>query len=55
MTSVLLRNLDSGVLMLTFNRPERNNAWSPDLEEAYFAALRDAAADPDVRVIVVTG
>jgi len=55
MADVLLRNLDSGVLLLTFNRPERNNAWSPDLEEAYFAALRDAAGDPDVRVVVVTG
>jgi enoyl-CoA hydratase/carnithine racemase len=55
MTDVLLRDLDESVLVLTFNRPDRNNAWSPDLEEAYFGALRDAAADPDVKVIVVTG
>ena len=55
MTDILLRDLDAGVLALTFNRPERNNAWSPDLEEAFFSACRDAAADPDVRVIVVTG
>jgi enoyl-CoA hydratase/carnithine racemase len=55
MMGVLVRDLNEGVLLLTFNRPERNNAWSPDLEEAFFAALRDAAADRDVRVIVVTG
>jgi enoyl-CoA hydratase/carnithine racemase len=53
--SVLLRQLDGGVLLLTFNRPERNNAWMIELEEAYFDALFDAAADPEVRVIVVTG
>jgi enoyl-CoA hydratase/carnithine racemase len=53
---VLLRDLDpSGVLLLTFHRPERNNAWTIELEEAYFGALIDAANDPSVRVIVVTG
>jgi enoyl-CoA hydratase/carnithine racemase len=53
--SVLLRSLDHGVLLLTFNRPERNNGWNMELEEAYFAALADAARDTGVRVIVVTG
>lgn len=53
---LVLRDLDpDGVLTLTWNRPDRRNAWTPDLEHAYFAALDDAAADPEVRVIVVTG
>lgn len=53
---LVLRDLDpDGVLTLTWNRPERRNGWTPDLEHAYFAALDDAAADPEVRVIVVTG
>jgi enoyl-CoA hydratase/carnithine racemase len=52
---ILLQDLDSGVLLLTYNRPERNNAWSIDLEEAYFGALADASKDPAVRAIVVTG
>jgi enoyl-CoA hydratase/carnithine racemase len=51
----LQRELNSGVLVLTFNRPERNNAWTWDLEDEFFDALVDAAADPDVRVVVVTG
>ena len=52
---LVLRDLDRGVLLLTWNRPERNNGWTIDLEEAFFGALVDASADPDVRVIVVTG
>jgi enoyl-CoA hydratase/carnithine racemase len=51
----LLEELDAGVLLLTFNRPERNNAWTHDLEDRYFERLLAAAADPEVRVIVVTG
>ncbi|MFL6113682.1 MAG: enoyl-CoA hydratase-related protein [Catenulispora sp.] len=44
-----------GVLLLTLNRPERLNAWNLDLEERYFTLLDAAEADPDVRVVVVTG
>jgi enoyl-CoA hydratase/carnithine racemase len=46
---------DTGVLLLTFNRPDRNNAWTYTLEDAYFQSLIAAANDPDVRAIVVTG
>ena len=53
---VLLSELDEqGVLLLTYNRPERNNGWTIELEEAYFGALIEAANDPAVRAIVVTG
>jgi enoyl-CoA hydratase/carnithine racemase len=52
---ILLQDLSDGVLLLTLNRPERNNGWTLALEEAYFDALTGAAADPRVRVIVVTG
>lgn len=53
---VVLQELDShGVLLLTWNRPARNNGWSIQLEEAYFGALIDAANDPRVKSIVVTG
>lgn len=52
----VLRELRAdGVLLLTLNRPGRHNAWGYDMEERYFALLDDAAADPDVRVVVLTG
>jgi enoyl-CoA hydratase/carnithine racemase len=43
------------VCTLTLDNPERRNAWSPDMERQYFAMLDRAGADPDVRVIVLTG
>ena len=55
MTEIVREDLDGGVLLVTWNRPERNNAWTIDLEEAYFSALLRAASNPEVRAIVVTG
>ena len=44
-----------GVAVLTWNRPERNNAWSVPMEEEYYRLLEQCGDDPEVRVIVVTG
>jgi enoyl-CoA hydratase/carnithine racemase len=44
-----------GVAVLTWNRPERNNAWTVPMETEYFRLLEECAADSTVRVIVVTG
>ena len=41
--------------VLTLNRPDRLNAWTDELENAYFDALEECGANPDVRAIVVTG
>jgi enoyl-CoA hydratase/carnithine racemase len=43
------------VVVLTFNRPRRLNAWNNEMEDQYFDALLAADRDPDVRAIVVTG
>ena len=48
-TDLVIRDLDRGVLLLTWNRPERNNGWTIDLEDAYFGALIEASADRDVQ------
>jgi len=53
--AVVLEERDDGVLLLTLNRPERLNAWTLAMEERYFDLLAEAAADPDVRAVVVTG
>jgi len=56
MSEVLLKDVrDDGVAVLTLNRPDRLNAWTGELEQAYFDALRECAASEEVRAIVVTG
>ena len=52
---VVLADLADGVLTLTLNRPERNNAYTVEMEHRYFDLLDEAAEDPAVRVIVLTG
>lgn len=46
---------DTGVAVLTLNRPERMNGWGGGLAATFYSRLDDAEADPDVRSIVVTG
>jgi enoyl-CoA hydratase/carnithine racemase len=43
------------VRLLTFNRPDRANAFNEELYHAAADALRAAAADDDVSVVVLTG
>lgn len=46
---------DTGVAVLTLNRPDRMNGWGGGLAATFYARLDDAEADPGVRAIVVTG
>src|SRR4051812_8247378 len=55
MSEVVLFEVDRGVATVTLNRPDRLNAWTGELEHAYFAALDECAARDDVRAVVVTG
>lgn len=55
MSDAVLYEVRDRVAVITLNRPDRLNAWSPDLHLGYFESLDRAADDPDVRVIVVTG
>lgn len=52
---VLYELLDSGVAVLTLNRPDRMNSWGGGLARAFYRCIDHAEADPDVRVIVLTG
>ena len=52
---VLYEVRDSGVAVLTFNRPERMNGWGGGLAAGFYAGMDAAEADPAVRAIVVTG
>ncbi len=53
--TLLLSTLQSHVLTLTLNRPERANAFNAALTADLLKALREAAKNPEVRVIVLTG
>ncbi|MCU1452016.1 MAG: enoyl-CoA hydratase [Acidimicrobiales bacterium] len=55
MSDELVRERRGSVLILRLNRPEARNALTPGLVTALGAALNDAEADPDVRVVVLTG
>jgi enoyl-CoA hydratase/carnithine racemase len=52
---VLFELRDSGVAVVTLNRPERMNAWGGGLAGAFYRCIDRAEADPAVRVIVLTG
>jgi 2-(1,2-epoxy-1,2-dihydrophenyl)acetyl-CoA isomerase len=51
----LLYEAKDGIATLTLNRPERLNALGGTLRQDLFDAVTRAGADPEVRVMVVTG
>lgn len=46
---------DLGAAVLTLSRPDRRNMWTSHMEQEFYDALEQAAADTRVRAIVVTG
>lgn len=51
----LLYAVEDAIATLTLNRPERLNALGDTLRQDLYDAVTKAAADPDVRVLVITG
>ncbi len=51
----LLYEVKDGVATLTLNRPERLNALGGTLRDDLLHAVTRASADPEVRVMIVTG
>lgn len=51
----ILTNRTDGVLTVTLNRPEKKNAVTGQMWGELRDLFREAAADPEVRVVVVTG
>lgn len=54
-TEEVLAEQRGAVLLLTLNRPDRLNAWTPEMQHRYFDLLEQADRDPLVRAIVLTG
>ncbi|RKH39954.1 enoyl-CoA hydratase [Corallococcus sicarius] len=55
MSDTLLTQLDAGVFSVTFNRPEKKNAFTHAMYEAATAALQEADRRDDVRVVLLSG
>ncbi|EPX59820.1 Enoyl-CoA hydratase [Cystobacter fuscus DSM 2262] len=55
MSDTLLSHLEAGVLTLTFNRPQKKNAFTGEMYSLAAQALRDADKDDAVRVVVLAG
>ncbi len=55
MSNALLSEFKDGLLILTMNRPERRNALDPELTLALREATANAAEDPAVRAVLLTG
>jgi len=51
----ILYEVEAGVATVTLNRPDRLNAWRGVMEAELRQAMRAAADDPAVKVIVLTG
>jgi enoyl-CoA hydratase/carnithine racemase len=55
MSDTLLTHLEAGILSLTFNRPQKKNAFTGEMYDAAARALVEADANDAVRVVVLTG
>ena len=51
----ILYSLDGPVAHLTLNRPEKRNALDAEMISEIRRALADSAADPEVRVVLLSG
>jgi len=47
--------IDDGIAIITLNRPAVLNAWTFDMGQQYLRRLDEAAVDPEVKVVIVTG
>ncbi len=55
MPELVLLSQAEGIATLTLNRPDKLNAFADDMRDALASALDRVAAQPDTRVLVVTG
>ena len=54
MSSILV-SLDGGILSVTLNRPDKLNAFNPEMHQLLKAALERARDEPAVRAVLLTG
>src|SRR5271154_6154289 len=52
---MVLQQLESGLLTITMNRPDRRNALNPDMTTGRVEAARRATEDHEVRAVLLKG
>jgi enoyl-CoA hydratase len=52
-TTQIRRSVEDGVLTMTFTRPEKLNAVSPEMIDALYEAVLDLGENDDLRVLVI--
>ena len=55
MTNDLIVKKENSILKITFNRPERRNALSHDMLNAFYSELIKIENDSSIRAVVITG
>ena len=55
MSDILLYDFQDGIATITFNRPDRYNAFDNALSFQFIDLLKQVRKDPRVRVVVLTG
>ncbi len=53
--NLIVRSFQNGALTLRMNQPKRLNGWTYEMMEALKEAFVDAAGDPQVKVLILTG
>ena len=46
---------ENGIATMTMNRPERMNAFSPEMTDSMYRIVEDISQDNEVRVLIITG
>ena len=46
---------ENSIATITLNRPDKRNAFTPEMSDSMYRAVEDSAGDRSVRVIVMTG
>ena len=46
---------ENGIATITMNRPDKRNAFTPEMSDSLYRAVEDSARDEGIRVIVLTG
>src|SRR3954447_9835438 len=54
MSSILV-SLDAGVLSITLNRPDKLNAFNPEMHKLLRAAMERALDETEIRAVLLTG